>query len=179
MAVVVLFEREYVRALELGIPSQIGGKPGKVQLVWAVKPLVREPRLGKRGAVCLDPLVVSDTGGQVVQHIQKLELGGVDEHDATVLLRCVDFAVLGHERDKVLANELEIVVARVETQHRHLVEPLQDLLALACGDSLWVWREVPPGHIRYDRCMAALKRLVEAIDQLSRVPGDDVLRLWV
>ena len=130
MAGIVLLEREYVRVLELGIPSQVGGKPGKVQLVWAVKPLVREPRLGKRGAVCLDPLVVCDARGQVVQNIQELELGRVDEHDSTVLLRREDFAVLSHERDEVLANELEIVVARVETDHRHLVDPFQDLLAL-------------------------------------------------
>ena len=179
MAVVVLFKREYVRALELGIPSQVRRKPGKVQLVWAVEPLVREPGLGKGGPVSLDPLVVSDARGQVVQHIQKLELGSVDEHDATVLLRRVNSAVLGHERNKVLANELEIVVARVEAQHRHLVDPFQDEVALACGDSFWVWREVPLFHIRYDRCMAALQGLVKAMDKLSRVPGDNVLGLGV
>ena len=130
MAVVVLLQREYVLALELGIPSHVGRKPGKGQLVWAVKPLVREPGLGQGGSVSLDPLLVSDARDQVVQHVQELELGGVNEHDATVLLRREDILVLGHERDEVLADELEIVVARVEAQHRHLVEPLQDLLAL-------------------------------------------------
>ena len=85
MAVVVLLEREYVLTLELGIPSHVGGKAGKGQLVWAVEPLVREPGLGQGGPVGLDPLVVSDARGQVVQHIQELELGGADEHDAAVL----------------------------------------------------------------------------------------------
>ena len=161
---VVLLKREYIRALELGIPGQVGGKTGKVQLGWAVKPLVWEPGLGKGGAVCLDPLVVSDARGQIVQHIQELELGGGDEHDATVLLRCVDVVVLDHERDKVLVNELEIIVARVETQNRHLGDPLCEPLALALGDFLWVRRGVPLLHIRYDRCMATLEGLTEAMD---------------
>ena len=136
MAVVVLLEREGVRVLDLGIPGQVGRKPWEVQLVWAVEPLVREPGLGKRGAVCLDPLVVSDAGGQVVHNIQELELGRVDEHDAAVLLRREDIGVSGHERDKILADELEIVVARVEAQHRHLVEPFQDLLARGLRDAV-------------------------------------------
>ena len=50
--------------------------------------------MAKRGPVSLDPLVVSDAGGQVVHYIQELELGSVNEHDAPVLLRSVDPAVL-------------------------------------------------------------------------------------
>ena len=179
MAVVVLLEREDVRVLELGIPSHVGWKTGEVQLVWAVEPLVREPRLGNLGAVGLDPLLVCDARGQVVHHIQELELGRVDEHDAPLLHRREAPALFGHERDEVLADELEIVVARVEAQHRHLGDPLHDEFAPAFRDSLWVWREVPPGHIRHDCCVAALQGLVEAMDQLRRVPGDDVLRLGV
>ena len=110
MAVVVLLEREDVLSLELGIPGHVGRQAGEVQLVWAVEPLVREPGLGVGGAVCLDPLVVSDARGQVVHHVQELELGGVDEHDAAVLLRCKDIFVSSHERDKVLADEFEVVV---------------------------------------------------------------------
>ena len=63
VAVVVLLERENVLALELGIPSQVGWQARKVQLGRTVEPLVREPGLGERGAVDLDPLVVSDAGG--------------------------------------------------------------------------------------------------------------------
>ena len=45
LAVVVLLGREYVGAFELGVPSKVWGKPGVIQLVWAVEPLVREPGL--------------------------------------------------------------------------------------------------------------------------------------
>ena len=110
----VLLGRKHVRTLKLGVPGKVWGKPGVIQLVWAVEPLVGEPGLGKRGPVSLDPLVVSDAGGQVVHYIQELELGSVNEHDATVLLRSEDAFALGHDRDKVLADELEIVVARVK-----------------------------------------------------------------
>ena len=179
LAVGVLLRRENVRTLELGIPSKVGRKPGVIQLVWAVEPLVREPGLGKRGPVSLDPLVVSDAGGQVVHYIQELELGSVNEHDATVLLRSEDAFVLCHDRHKVLADELEIVVARVEPDHRHLVDPAHDEVALGDGDSLWVWRKVPVCNISYDGCMASLKRLVEEMDQLVGILGGDVLRLRV
>ena len=120
----------------------------------------------QRGTVSLDPLVVSDARGQVVHYIQELELGSVNEHNATVLLRSEDAFGLCHHRDKVLADELEILVARIEADHRHLVDPVHDEVALGCGDSLWVWREVPLFHIRYDGRTAALKRLVEEMDQL-------------
>ena len=114
MAVVVLLQREDVLTLELGIPSHVGWKAGEVQLVWTVEPLVREPGLGQGGTVGFDPLVVRDARGQIVHHVQELELGGVYEHDATVLFRCKDLFVLGHERNIVLADELEVVVTRVE-----------------------------------------------------------------
>ena len=175
----VLLGREYVGALELGVPSKVGRKPGVIQLVWAVEPLVGEPGLGKRGTVSLDPLVVSDAWSQVIHYIQELELGGVNEHDAPVLLRSVNAFALGHDRDKVLADELEIVVARVEANHRHLVDPVHDEVALGCGDSLWVWREVPLCNSRYDRGMATFEGLVEEMDQLVGILGDDVLRLRV
>ena len=179
VAVGVLLQREDVLALELGIPSQVGWKAGKVQLGWAVEPLVREPGLGQGGAVGLDPLVVRDARGQVVQHVQELEPEGVYEHDATVLLRREGILFLGHERDEVLADELEVVVARVETQHRHLVEPLQELPALRLGDAVNVGKTELGYHIRYDCLVAPLQGLVEEVDQLVRVPGDDVLGLWV
>ena len=133
----------------------------------------------KCGPISLDPLVVSDARGQVVHYIQELELGSVNEHDATVLLRGEDAFVLCHHQDKVLADELEIVVARVEPDHRHLVDPVHDEVALGCGDSLWVWREVPLFHIRYDSRMASLKRLVEEMDQLVGILGHNVLWLEV
>ena len=179
VAVVVLLKRKDVLALKLGIPSHVGRKAGKGQLVWAVEPLVREPGLVVFGSVGLYPLVVSDARGQVVQHVQELELGGVDEHDAAVLLRREDIFVLGHERDEVLADELDIVVARVEAQHRHLVEPLQDLLALRLRDAVNVWKPELVYHIRLDGLVAPLQGLVEEMDQLVRVFGDDVLGLWV
>ena len=131
------------------------------------------------GPVSLEPLVVSDAWGQVVHYIQELELGGVNEHDATVLLRSEDAFVLCHHRDKVLADKLEIVVVRVEPDHRHLIDPVHDEVALGGGDSLWVWREVPLSNIGYDGRMTPLKRLVEEMDQLSRILGSDVLRLRV
>ena len=176
---VVLLGREYVSSFELGVPSKVWWKPGVIQLVWAVEPLVREPGLGKRGPISLDPLVVSDARGQVVHYIQELELWSVNEHDATVLLRSEDAFVLCHHRDKVLADEFEIVVARVEPDHWHLVDPAHDDVALGCGNSLWIWREVPLFHIRYDCRMASLKRLVEEMDQLVRVFRGNVLRLRV
>ena len=179
VAVVVLRQREDVLALELGIPSQVGRKAGEVQLVRAVEPLVREPGLDKGGAVGLDPLVVRDARGQVVQHLQELEPGGVYEHDATVLLRREDILVPGHERDEVLSDELEVVVARVEAQHWHLVEPLQKLLALRLGNAVDVGKAELGYHIRYDCLVAPLQGLVEEVDQLVRVPGDNVLGLWV
>ena len=177
--VVVLLQRENVPSLELGIPSHVGRKAGEVQLVWTVEPLVREPGLGQGGTVGLDPLVVRDARGQIVHHVQELELGGVYEHDATVLLRCEDLFVLSHERDIVLADELEIVVARVEPDHRHLGYPLQDLLALRVRDTLSVWKPELVHHIREDCLVATLQGLVEEADQLVRVLGDNVLGLGV
>ena len=179
VAVVVHLQREDVLALELGIPGKVGRKAGEVQLVRAVEPLVRQPGLGEGGAVSLDPLVVRDSRGQVVQHVQELEQGGVYEHDATVLLRRENILVPGHERDEVLADELEVVVARVEAQHWHLVEPLQELLALRLRDAVDVGEAELVYHIRSDCSVAPLQGLVEEVDQLFRVPGDDVLRLWV
>ena len=96
MAVVVLLQHEAVLTLELGIPGHVGRQAREVQLVRAVEPLVREPGLGQGGTVSLDPLVIRDTRGQVVHHVQELELGGVYEHDAAVLLRCEDPRVLRH-----------------------------------------------------------------------------------
>ena len=177
VAVIVLLQREYVLALELGIPGHVRRKTGKVQLGWAVEPLVREPGLGQGGTIGLHPLVVRDSRVQVVQHVQELEPGGVYEHDATVLLRREDILVLGHERDEVLADELQVVVARVKTQHRHLVEPLQDLLVLRLGDAVDVGKAELVYHIRYNCLVAPLQGLVEEVDQLVRVPGDDVLGL--
>ena len=179
VAVVVLLQREHVLALEPGLPGHVRRKTGEVQLVRTVEPLVREPGLGEGGAVGLDPLVVRDARGQVVQHIQKLEPGRVYEHDATVLLRRESILALGHERDEVLADELEVVVARVETQHRHLVEPLQDLLTLRLGDTGDVGKAELVYHVRYDCLVAPLQGLVEEVNQLVRVPGDNVLGLWV
>ena len=179
MAVVVLLQREHVLPLELGIPGHVRRKAGEVQLGRAVEPLVRQPGLGRCGAVGLDPLVVRDARGQVVQHVQELESGSVYEHDAPVLLSSESILALGHERDEVLADELEVVVARVEAQHRHLVEPLQDLLALRLGDAVDVGKTELVYHVRYDCLVAPLQGLVEEVDQLVRVPGDDVLRLLV
>ena len=173
----VLLGREHVCTLKLGEPGKVGRKPGVIQLVWAVEPLVRKPRLGKGGPVSLDPLVVSDARGQVVHYIQKLELGSVNEHDTTVLLRSVDAFVLGHDRDKVLADKLEIVVARVEADHRHLVEPGQDTLSLLLRDTVNVWKPELVYHIRSDSLKPPLQGLVEEMDQLVRVFGDNVLRL--
>ena len=136
LAVVVLLGREYVRTFELGVPGKVWRETRVIQLVRAVEPLIGEPGLGKGSPVSLDLLVVSDARGKVVHYIQELELGSVNEHDATVLLRCEDPAVLCHDWDKVLADELEIVVARVEPDHRHLVDPAHDDVALRCGDSL-------------------------------------------
>ena len=70
-------------------------------------------------------------------------------------------------------------MARIEADHRHLVDPVHDEVALGCGDSLWVWREVPLFHIRYDGRTAALKRLVEEMDQLVGNLGHNVLGLRV
>ena len=179
VAVVVLLQRKHLLTLELGIPSHVRWKAREVQLGRAVEPLVRKPGLGKGGAVGLDPLVVRDARGQVVQHVQELEPGGVYEHDATVLLRREGILAPGHERDEVLADELEVVVTRVETQHRHLVEPLQELLALRLGDTVDVGKAELVYHSRYDCLVAPLQGLVEEVDQLVRVTGDDVLRLWV
>ena len=179
VAGIVLLQREHVLALELGIPGQVGWKAGKVQLVRTVKPLVREPGLGQGGTVGLDPLVVRDARGQVVQHVQELEPGGVYEHDAPVLLRREGILVLGHERDEVLADELEVVVARVEAQHRNLIEPFKELLALRLGNAVDVGEAELVYHIRYDCLVSPLQGLVEEVDQLIRVPRDDVLGLWV
>ena len=179
VAVVVLLQREHVLALELGVPGHVRGQAGEVQLVRAVEPLVREPGFSEGGAVGLDPLLVRDAWAQVVQHVQELELGGVDEHDPAVLLRRKGSLVLCQERDEMLTDELEIVVTRVEAQHRHLGNPLHDLLTLLLRDTLNVWEGELVHHVRYDCCMAALKGLVEKVDQLCRVPGYDVLRLGV
>ena len=70
---------------------------------------------------------------------------------------------------KSLFHELEIVVARVKPDHRHLVDPVHDEVSLGCGDALWVWREVPLFHIRYNCRMATFEGLVEEMDQLSRI----------
>ena len=179
MAVVVFLESKDVLVLELGIPSQVGWQAREVQLGRTIEPLVREPGLGERGAVGLDPLVVSDAGGQVVYNIQELELGRVDEHDAAVLLRRKHIFVSSHERDKVLADELEIVVARVKPQHRNLREPSKEQLVLRLWNSFHVWWQELGTHIRHDCRVAALKGLVEALYQVSWVARDNVLRLRV
>ena len=70
-------------------------------------------------------------------------------------------------------------MTRVETQHRHLVEPLQDLLALLFRDAVNVGKAELGYHIRLDGLVAPLQGLVEAVDQLVRVLGDDVLGLGV
>ena len=179
VAVVVLLQREAVLTLELGIPSHVRRKAGEVQLVRAVEPLVREPGLGQGGTVSLDPLIIRDARGQVVHHVQELELRGVDEHDAPVLLRCEDILAPGHERDEVLADKLEIVVTRVETQHWHLGEPFHDLCFLLLGDAVETGKPELVYHVRYYCLVAPLQGLVEEVDQLVRIPGDNVLRLWV
>ena len=179
VAVVVLLQREHVIALELGVPGHVRGQAGEVQLVRAVEPLVQESGFGKGGAVSFDPLLVRDARAQVVQHVQELELGGVDEHDPAVLLRRKCSGISRQERDEVPADELEIVVTRVEAQHRHLGDPFRDLLALLFRDTLDVWEGDLVHHVRYDCHLAALQGLVEEADQLCRVPGYDVLRLRV
>ena len=70
-------------------------------------------------------------------------------------------------------------MVRIEADHRHLVDPVHDEVALGCGDSLWVWREVPLFHIRCDCRMAPLKRLVEEMNQLVGILGQKVLGLGV
>ena len=70
-------------------------------------------------------------------------------------------------------------MARVEAQHRHLVEPSQDLLALRLRNAVNVWKPELVYHIRYDCLVTPLQGLVEEMDQLVRVFRDDVLGLWV
>ena len=70
-------------------------------------------------------------------------------------------------------------MARVEAQHRHLVEPSQNLLALRLRDAVNVWKAELVYHIRYDCLVTPLQGLVEEMDQLVRVFRDDVLGLWV
>ena len=77
------------------------------------------------------------------------------------------------------ADEFEVVVTRVETDHRHLGDPSQDLLGLRVRDALSVWKPELVHHIREDCLVAPLQRLVEEMDQLVRVFGDNVLGLWV
>ena len=179
VTVVVLLQRETVLTLELGIPSHVGRQAREVQIVRTVEPLVREPGLGQGGTISLDPLVIRDSRGQVVNYVQEFELGGGYEHDSAVLLRCENSRVLRHYRDEVLTDELEIVMARVKTQHRHLCEPLHYRFALLLRDAVNVGKTELVYHVRYDRCMTTLKGLVEKMDQLCWVPRDDVLRLRV
>ena len=70
-------------------------------------------------------------------------------------------------------------MARVKAQYRHLCEPLHDRFALLLRDAVNVGKTELVYHVRYDRCMATLKGLVEKMDQLCWVPRDDVLRLRV
>ena len=86
---------------------------------------------------------------------------------------------MGHDRDKVLADELEIVVARVKANHRHLVEPGQDTLPLLLRDTVNVWKPELVYHIRSDGLIPPLQGLVEEVYELVRVFGDNVLRLRV
>ena len=175
VAVVVLLQSEHILTLELGIPSHVRRQAGEVQLVRAVEPLVREPGLGKGSTVGLDPLLVRDAR----QHVQELELGSVDEHDTAVLLRRKCAGVLRQKRDEMLTNELEIVVTRVETQYRHLVKPLNDLITLLLRDTLKFCEGELFHHVSYDCCVSTLQGLVEEADQLCRITGYDVLRLGV
>ena len=50
----------------------------------------------------------------------------------------------------MLTDELEIIVTRIETQYRHLVNPLHDLSALLLRDTLNVWGAgtFPPRQLR-------------------------------
>ena len=52
-------------------------------------------------------------------------------------------------------------MARVKAQHRHLCEPLHDRFALLLRDAVNVGKTELVYHVRYDRCMATLKGLVE------------------
>ena len=172
---IVLLGGEYVGVFELGVPSKVGGETWVVQLVWAVEPLVGEPGLGLCGS-SLDPLVVSDAWGQIVQ---ELELRRVDEHDPPVLLSREDSWLICKLRDKVLANEFEIVVARVKANHWHLVEPFQDTLTLLFRDAVNVWKPELVYHIHSDSLVPPLQGLVEEMYQLAGILGDNVLGLWV
>ena len=79
----------------------------------------------------------------------------------------------------MLTDELEIIVTRIETQYRHLVNPLHDLSALLLRDTLNVWGAELFHHVSYDCCVSTLQGLVEEADQLCRITGYDVLRLGV
>ena len=70
-------------------------------------------------------------------------------------------------------------MTRVESDHRHLVEPLQDLLALRLRDAVNVWKPELVYHIRSDCLVTPLQGLVEELDQLAGILGNDVLRLRV
>ena len=81
----------------------------------------------------------------------------------------------------MLTNELEIVVTRVETQHRHLVEPLNDfcITLLLLGYPQVSENENSFTTSATIAVMATLQGLVEEADQLCRIAGYDVLRLGV
>ena len=79
----------------------------------------------------------------------------------------------------MLTDELEIVVTRIETQYRHLVNPLHDFLTLLLRDTNAVWGAELFHHVSYDCCVTTFQGLVEEADQLCRITRYDVLRLGI
>ena len=60
--------------------------------------------------ILLDPLVVRDAWVQILHHVQEDVAGRFDEHDASIFLRGEDSILLGELRNKVMADNLEIVL---------------------------------------------------------------------
>ena len=110
---------------------------------------------------------------------RKLYQGGLNEHDAPLLLRRQDSVLLGELRDKVLSDQLHVVVTGVETEHWHLVAPLVDEPFLGLCQSFDIRRPVLLRNVLSDGFAAPLQCVIEQPEQLVGLSGNNVLGFGV
>ena len=68
-----------------------------------------------------------------VSHVKELVMGGVGEHDATILFPSKHSGFLPEVKRKVFSDKILIVVTGVKANHRHLLALLLDKLLALLG----------------------------------------------
>ena len=154
-------------------------KPFVVKLNRAVKPLIGQPGFGLSRSVGLDPLIVAGARRDIVHHVQELVMGSVDEHHAAIVFPSKHSGFLPEVKHEVFFDKIQIVVAKVKANHRHLLAPLLDKLLALFGYPFEVRWHVLGIDIGSDGCAAALQSFIELLNKLCGIFGADVFRLAI